>query len=244
MSQESQALSAAGRTVGSFGRITPTMFGGAGFGGAAPEGPGSRYILPQFEERTSYGTKIRDPYSKLFEDRIVFLGVQIDDTSADDIMAQLLVLESQDPERDITIYINSPGGSQTALTAIYDTMQYIKPQIQTVCLGQAASAAAVLLGAGSPGKRLALPNARVLIHQPAMEGGGYAQASDIEIHANELIRMREWLEETLAKHSGRTVDQVRNDIERDKILTAAEAKEYGLVDQVLESRKAPVVASV
>jgi len=130
------------------------------------------------------------------------------------------------------------------MTAIYDTMQYIKPQIQTVCLGQAASAAAVLLGAGSPGKRLALPNARVLIHQPAMEGGGYAQASDIEIHANELIRMREWLEETLAKHSGRTVDQVRNDIERDKILTAAEAKEYGLVDQVLESRKAPVVASV
>jgi ATP-dependent Clp protease protease subunit len=126
------------------------------------------------------------------------------------------------------------------MTAIYDTMQYIKPQIQTVCLGQAASAAAVLLGAGSPGKRLALPNARILIHQPAMEGGGYAQASDIEIQANELIRMREWLEETLAKHSGRTVDQVRVDIERDKILTAAEALEYGLVDQVLASRKGVV----
>ena len=201
----------------------------------------SRYILPSFEERTAYGYKRQDPYAKLFEDRIVFLGVQIDDASADDVMAQLLVLESQDPDRDIVMYINSPGGSFTAMTAIYDTMQYIKPQIQTVCLGQAASAAAVLLGAGTPGKRLALPNARVLIHQPAMEGGGYAQASDIEIHANELIRMREWLEETLAKHTGREVDQVRNDIERDKILTAAEALEYGLVDQVLASRKAAVL---
>jgi len=211
-------------------------------GHALPYGaPTGRYVLPQFEERTAYGFKRQDPYTKLFEDRIIFLGVQVDDASADDVMAQLLVLESTDPDRDIILYINSPGGSFTAMTAIYDTMQYIKPQIQTVCLGQAASAAAVLLGAGSPGKRLALPNARVLIHQPAMEGGGYAQASDIEIHANELIRMREWLEETLAKHSGRTVDQVRNDIERDKILTAAEAMEYGLVDQVLASRKAATV---
>ena len=227
MSIESQYLSSAVRLAG---------------GQALPYGaPTGRYVLPQFEERTAYGFKRQDPYTKLFEDRIIFLGVQVDDASADDVMAQLLVLESTDPDRDIILYINSPGGSFTAMTAIYDTMQYIKPQIQTVCLGQAASAAAVLLGAGSPGKRLALPNARVLIHQPAMEGGGYAQASDIEIHANELIRMREWLEETLAKHSGRTVDQVRNDIERDKILTAAEAKEYGLVDQVLESRKAPVV---
>ena len=158
--------------------------------------PAARYVLPQFEERTAYGFKRQDPYTKLFEDRIIFLGVQVDDASADDVMAQLLVLESTDPDRDIILYINSPGGSFTALTAIYDTMQYIKPQIQTVCLGQAASAAAVLLAAGSPGKRLALPNARVLIHQPAMEGGGYAQASDIEIHANELIRMREWLELT------------------------------------------------
>ena len=224
MSIESQYLSSAARLAG---------------GQALPYGaPTGRYVLPQFEERTAYGFKRQDPYTKLFEDRIIFLGVQVDDASADDVMAQLLVLESTDPDRDIILYINSPGGSFTAMTAIYDTMQYIKPQIQTVCLGQAASAAAVLLGAGSPGKRLALPNARVLIHQPAMEGGGYAQASDIEIHANELIRMREWLEETLAKHSGRTVDQVRNDIERDKILTAAEAKEYGLVDQVLESRKA------
>ncbi len=203
--------------------------------------PSSRYVLPQFEERTAYGFKRQDPYTKLFEDRIIFLGVQVDDASADDIMAQLLVLESQDPDRDITLYINSPGGSFTALTAIYDTMQYIKPQIQTVCLGQAASAAAVLLAAGAPGKRLALPNARVLIHQPAMEGGGYAQASDIEIHAAELIRMREWLEETIAHHSGQSVERVRTDIERDKILTAQQAHEYGLVDQVLASRKGVTV---
>jgi ATP-dependent Clp protease protease subunit len=202
--------------------------------------PTSRYVLPQYEERTAYGFKRQDPYTKLFEDRIIFLGVQVDDASADDVMAQLLVLESQDPDRDITLYINSPGGSFTALTAIYDTMQYIKPEITTVCLGQAASAAAVLLAAGSPGKRLALPNARILIHQPAMGGeGGGGQASDLESPANEIMRMREWLEETLAHHSGRTKEQISADIERDKILTAKAALEYGLVDQVLESRKAP-----
>jgi ATP-dependent Clp protease protease subunit len=212
----------------------------AGPGGLAPTSPSGRYVLPQFEERTAYGFKRQDPYTKLFEDRIIFLGVQVDDASADDVMAQLLVLESTDPDRDITLYINSPGGSFTALTAIYDTMQYIKPHIVTVCLGQAASAAAVLLAAGSPGKRLALPNARVLIHQPAMEGGGYAQASDIEIHANELIRMREWLEETLSHHTGRDLELVRKDIERDKILTAQQAAEYGIVDQVLASRKGVV----
>lgn len=200
--------------------------------------PSSRYILPEFEERTSYGFKRHNPYTKLFEDRIVFLGVQVDDASADDIMAQLLVLESQDPDRDITMYINSPGGSFTALTAIYDTMQYIRPQIQTVCLGQAASAAAVLLAAGAPGKRLALPNARILIHQPASGGGGQGQASDIEIQAREIMRMREWLEETLAKHTGRELAKVNKDIDRDKILTAAEAKDYGIIDQVLTSRKA------
>jgi ATP-dependent Clp protease protease subunit len=199
--------------------------------------PSSRYILPQFEERTAYGFKRLDPYTKLFEDRIIFLGVQVDDASADDVMAQLIVLESQDPERDIIMYINSPGGAFTALTAIYDTMQYIKPDIQTVCLGQAASAAAVLLAAGAKGKRLALPNARVLIHQPAMAGGDYGQASDIEIQANEVLRMRGWLEETIARHSNRSVEQVRSDIERDKILTADQAVEYGLVDQVLGSRK-------
>ncbi|MBN6778553.1 ATP-dependent Clp protease proteolytic subunit [Pseudoclavibacter alba] len=199
--------------------------------------PGSRYILPSFEERTAYGYKRQDPYAKLFEDRIVFLGVQVDDASADDVMAQLLVLESQDPDRDITMYINSPGGSFTAMTAIYDTMQYIRPQVQTVCLGQAASAAAVLLAAGQPGKRLALPNARILIHQPATGDAGHGQASDIEIQAKEVLRMRTWLEEALARHSGQDVAKVNEDIERDKILSAQEAKDYGLVDQVLTSRK-------
>lgn len=210
------------------------------YGDAAPSThmPVARYVVPQYEERTPYGYKRQDPYTKLFEDRIIFLGTQVDDTSADDVMAQLLVLESQDPDGLITMYINSPGGSFTALTAIYDTMQYIRPEIQTVCLGQAASAAAVLLAAGSPGRRLALPNARVLIHQPAMSGQGYGQASDIEIQANEVQRMREWLEETIAKHSGKSAEEVSRDIERDKILTAEQAREYGLVDTVLESRKA------
>jgi ATP-dependent Clp protease, protease subunit len=216
------------------------MLGGSGLGGQAFGGvqaPGARYILPSFEERTAYGYKRQDPYAKLFEDRIIFLGVQVDDASADDIMAQLLVLESQDPDRDIVMYINSPGGSFTAMTAIYDTMQYIRPQIQTVVLGQAASAAAVLTAAGTPGKRLALPNARILIHQPAVGEAGQGQASDIEIQANEIMRMRTWLEETLARHSNRSVEQVNKDIDRDKILSAEEALEYGLIDQVLTSRK-------
>ena len=209
---------------------------------SAVAAPSSRYVLPQFEERTAYGFKRQDPYTKLFEDRVIFLGVQVDDASANDVMAQLLVLEASDPDRDITLYINSPGGSFTAMTAIYDTMQYIRPDIQTVCLGQAASAAAVLLAAGTPGKRLALPNARVLIHQPALAGGDYGQASDIEIQANEVLRMRTWLEDTLASHTGRTTQQVRLDIERDKILSAEGPREYGLVDQVLESRKATALA--
>ncbi len=208
--------------------------------GTAPQTPSSRYILPTFEERTAYGYKRQDPYAKLFEDRVVFLGVQVDDASADDIMAQLLVLESQDPDRDIMMYINSPGGSFTAMTAIYDTMQYIRPQISTVVLGQAASAAAVIAAAGAPGKRLALPNARILIHQPATSGGSGGQASDIEIQAAEVLRMRTWLEETLARHSNRSVEQVNRDIERDKILNGAEALEYGLVDQVLSTRKQQV----
>jgi len=233
VSEAYEAIRAAGRTAGVLGGVAG-MPGMLGVPGGAPA---SRYILPQFEERTSYGTKVRDPYSKLFEDRIIFLGVQIDDASADDIMAQLLVLESQDPDRDITLYINSPGGSQTALTAIYDTMQYIKPHVQTVCLGQAASAAAVLLAAGQPGKRLALPNARVMIHQPRIEGGSRAQASDIEIYAEEILRMREWLENTLAHHTGRDAAKVREDIERDTFLSAQEALDYGIVDQVLASRK-------
>jgi ATP-dependent Clp protease, protease subunit len=210
-------------------------FGGTAFGGMPA--PGSRYILPSFEERTAYGYKRQDPYAKLFEDRIIFLGVQVDDASADDIMAQLLVLESMDPDRDIMMYINSPGGSFTAMTAIYDTMLYIRPQIQTVVLGQAASAAAVIAAAGTPGRRLALPNARVLIHQPAMGEAGHGQASDIEIQAAEILRMRSWLEETLSKHSNRSLEQVNTDIDRDKILSAEEAREYGLIDQVLTSRK-------
>jgi ATP-dependent Clp protease protease subunit len=205
--------------------------------GIASQTPESRYILPTFEERTAYGYKRQDPYAKLFEDRIIFLGVQIDDASADDVMAQLLVLESQDPDRDIVMYINSPGGSFTAMTAIYDTMQYIRPHIQTVVLGQAASAAAVITAGGTEGKRLALPNARILIHQPAAGSEGASQASDIEIQAREIQRMREWLEETLSKHSNRTAEQVHKDIDRDKILSADEAVEYGLIDQVLTSRK-------
>jgi ATP-dependent Clp protease protease subunit len=197
--------------------------------------PQSRYVLPEFRERTSTGERIHNPYTKLFEERIIFLGVQIDDASADDVMAQLLCLESMDPERDIQIYINSPGGSYTAMTAIYDTMQFVKPQVQTVCLGQAASAAAVLLAAGAPGKRFALPHARVLIHQPYTEGGG--QGSDIEIQANEILRMRTEMEGILAHHTGRSLEDIQKDIERDKILTAADAKEYGVVDQVITSRK-------
>jgi ATP-dependent Clp protease, protease subunit len=198
--------------------------------------PSSRYIVPEFRERTANGERVHNPYTKLFEERIIFLGVQIDDASADDVMAQLLTLESMDPDRDIQIYINSPGGSYTAMTAIYDTMQFVKPQVQTVCLGQAASAAAVLLAAGTPGKRFALPHARVLIHQPYTEGGG--QGSDIEIQANEILRMRKEMEGILSKHTGRSEEQIELDIERDKILTADMAKEYGIIDQVINSRKA------
>jgi ATP-dependent Clp protease protease subunit len=196
----------------------------------------SRYIIPSFVERTTYGVKEMNPYNKLFEERIIFLGVQIDDASANDVMAQLFTLESIDPERDISIYINSPGGSYTAMTAIYDTMQFVRCDIQTVCIGQAASAAAVLLSAGTPGKRAALPHSRILIHQPATEGG-YGQASDIEIQANEILRIREEMETILSKHSGQDVEKVRRDIERDRFLTAEEAKTYGLIDDIIESRK-------
>ncbi len=197
--------------------------------------PSARYILPEFRERSANGERVHNPYTKLFEERIIFLGVQIDDASADDVMAQLLCLESMDPDRDISIYINSPGGSYTAMTAIYDTMQFVKPEIQTVCLGQAASAAAVLLAAGQKGKRHALPHARILIHQPYSEGGG--QGSDIEIQANEVLRMRSEMEGIISEHTGRKVAEIQKDIERDKILTAADAKDYGIIDQVIESRK-------
>ena len=198
--------------------------------------PQMRYVLPQFRERTAQGERIMDPYAKLFEERIIFLGVQIDDASADDVMAQLLCLESMDPDREINIYINSPGGSYTAMTAIYDTIQFIKPAVSTVCLGQAASAAALLLASGSAGKRFALPHARILIHQPYTEGGG--QGSDIEIQANEILRMRSEMENILALHTNQPLEQIQRDIERDKILTADQAKEYGIVDSVIQSRKA------
>ncbi|RLV55184.1 ATP-dependent Clp protease proteolytic subunit [Aeromicrobium phragmitis] len=196
------------------------------------------YYIPQWEERTSYGFRRIDPYAKLFEERIVFLGTPISDDVANAVTAQLLCLQSMDPDRDISIYINSPGGSFTALTAIYDTMRYIKPDVQTFCLGQAASAAAVLLAAGSPGKRFALPSSRVLIHQPYTEGTG-GQISDLEIQANEILRMRQMLENMIAEASGKSTEEVSRDVERDKILTAAEAKDYGIIDQVLDTLKTP-----
>ncbi|MDN5853848.1 MAG: ATP-dependent Clp protease proteolytic subunit [Actinomycetia bacterium] len=194
------------------------------------------YYIPQWEERTSYGFRRVDPYTKLFEDRIIFIGTAISDEVANAVMAQLLCLQQMDPDRDIQIYINSPGGSLTALTAIYDTMRYLKPDIQTVCLGQAASAAAILLAAGTPGKRMTLPNSRILIHQPYTEGM-YGQSSDLEIQAREIIRMREQLEQMIAENTGKSQDEVSRDVERDKILTAEEAVEYGLVDQILGTLK-------
>lgn len=198
--------------------------------------PRADYIIPQWEERTSYGVRRMDPYTKLFEERIIFLGTPISDEIANAVMSQLLVLQSMDADRQVSIYLNSPGGSFTALTAIYDTMQYIKPDVQTVCLGQAASAAAVLLAAGAKGKRLALPNSRILIHQPAMGGEGtYGQSSDLEIQAQEILRIRSLMEQMLADHTGQPVEKISEDIERDKYLTAEEAVEYGIIDDILRS---------
>jgi len=212
----------------------------AGFAAPVAEGmpfaPAMDYYIPQWEERTSYGMRRIDPYTKLFEDRIIFLGTPISDEVANAVMAQLLCLQSMDAERQISIYINSPGGSFTALTAIYDTMRYIKPDVQTVCLGQAASAAAVILAAGTKGKRLALPNSRILIHQPATEGG-YGQSSDLEITAREILRIRSLMESMLAGDTGKSTEEVSRDIERDKYLTAEEAKEYGIIDDILDSLK-------
>lgn len=205
-------------------------------GGLAPIGPQMDYYIPQWEERTSYGVRRVDPYTKLFEDRIIFLGSPISDDIANAVMSQLLVLQNMDAERPISIYLNSPGGSFTALTAIYDTMRYIQPQIQTICLGQAASAAAVLLAAGTKGRRLALPNSRILIHQPATEGG-YGQSSDLEIQAKEIMRIRTLMEQMLAEDTGQPLEKISADIERDKYLTAEEAKEYGIIDEILTSLK-------
>jgi ATP-dependent Clp protease protease subunit len=201
------------------------------------------YYIPQWEERTSYGYRRIDPYAKLFEERIIFLGTPISDDVANAVMAQLLCLQQMDPDRDVQIYINSPGGSFTAMSAIYDTMRYLKPDVQTVCLGQAASAAAVILAAGTKGKRMALPNSRILIHQPATEGASYGQSSDIEIQANEILRMRALLEKMISDNSNKSLEEVSHDIERDKVLTSEAAVEYGLIDTILETLKTPVPRS-
>ncbi|ARH94635.1 MULTISPECIES: ATP-dependent Clp protease proteolytic subunit [Streptomyces] len=199
--------------------------------------PTARYVLPEFTERTSQGTRTMDPYSKLLSERIVFLGTPIDDAAANDVMAQLIHLEHAAPERDISLYINSPGGSLTAMTAVYDTMRFVSCDVETVCLGQAASAAAVLLAAGTPGKRLALPGARVLIHQPSLDEPIEGQATDLQIQAEELLRGRAMLEEMLARHTGQPRDRIAADIERDKIFDAPAALEYGLIDGLTRNRK-------
>ncbi|MFG3257637.1 ATP-dependent Clp protease proteolytic subunit [Streptomyces sp. NPDC048172] len=202
-----------------------------------PTRPEARYVLPEFTERTSNGYRNLDPYSKLLDERIIFLGTQIDDISANDVMAQLMHLEHADPDQDIQLYINSPGGSFTAMTAIYDTMQFVTCDIMTVCLGQAASAASVLLAAGAPGKRLALPGARILIHQPRVAEPLQGQTTDLEIHAREMQRTRDMLEELYVKHTGQPLERISRDIERDKVFGAEEAIVYGLIDSVTASRK-------
>jgi ATP-dependent Clp protease, protease subunit len=197
--------------------------------------PVSDYLVPVVVEQTSRGERSFDIYSRLLKERIVFLGTPLDDTVANLVMAQLLHLESEDPERDINLYINSPGGSVTSLLAVYDTMQYIKPDVVTICMGQAASAAAVLLAAGTKGKRFGLPHSRILIHQPS--GGAEGQSVDIEIQAREILRMRRMLDEILATHTGQPVEKVSRDTDRDFIMTAEEAKAYGLIDDIIESRR-------
>src|SRR4029450_13772075 len=197
--------------------------------------PVSDYLVPVVVEQTSRGERSFDIYSRLLKERIVFLGTPLDDTVANLVMAQLLHLESEDPERDINLYINSPGGSVTSLLAVYDTMQYIKPDVVTICMGQAASAAAVLLAAGTKGKRFGLPHSRILIHQPS--GGAEGQSVDIEIQAREILRMRRMLDEILAAHTGQPIDKVSHDTDRDFIMTAEQAKEYGLIDDIIASRE-------
>jgi ATP-dependent Clp protease protease subunit len=203
------------------------------------ERPAARYVLPELTERTSTGVRTMDPYSKLLSERIVFLGTPIDDTAANDVIAQLIHLEHAAPDQDVSLYINSPGGSFGAMTAIYDTMHFVSCDIETICLGQAASAAAVLLAAGTPGKRLALPGARVLIHQAAFGEPVEGTTSDLEIQAGELLRTQALLEEMLVRHTGRSADRIRADIDRDTIFDATAAVAYGLVDQITRSRKRP-----
>ncbi|MFJ8199651.1 ATP-dependent Clp protease proteolytic subunit [Streptomyces sp. NPDC096152] len=202
--------------------------------------PSARYVLPEFTEHTSAGRRTLDPYSKLLEERIVLLGTPVDDTSANDVAAQFIHLEHQSPDRDISLYLNSPGGSFTAATAIYDTMRFVTCDVETICLGQVASSAALLLAAGTPGKRYALPGARVVLDQPALPEPTEGQASDLAIRAEELLRTRARLEELLARHTGRTPEQVHADLERTTVLDARGALEYGLVDRIVESRKGPV----
>ena len=192
------------------------------------------YLVPTVVENSTRGERAYDLYSRLLRERIIFLGTPIDDTIANLICAQMLFLESEDPDKDINLYINSPGGDITGLLAIYDTMKYIKPDVSTFCFGQAASAAAVLLGAGTKGKRFALPHARVLLHQPW--GGVGGQASDIEIQAREMMRMKDMLNGLLAHDTGQTVEKITSDTDRDYIISAAEAVEYGLIDEVISRR--------
>jgi ATP-dependent Clp protease protease subunit len=192
------------------------------------------YLVPTVVEQTNRGERAYDLYSRLLKENIIFLGTPIDDTVANLVCAQLLHLESENPDKDINIYINSPGGDITALFAIYDTMSFIKPDISTICFGQAASAAAVLLAAGTKGKRMALPHARVLLHQPYAQAGG--QATDVELAAREILRMRTVLEEIIADHTGQTVDKIHSDTDRDFVMNAAEAKVYGIIDDVITSR--------
>ncbi len=187
-------------------------------------------------EQTSRGERAYDIYSRLLRDNIIFLGTPVDDQIANLIIAQLLFLEAEDAEKDIALYINSPGGSITAGMAIYDTMQFIRPDVTTICIGQAASMAALLLCAGSPGKRYALPNSRILIHQPSM-GGLSGQATDIDIHAREILRMREITNQLLAKHTGQRLDKVEKDVERDFIMNAQQSKEYGIIDDIIYQHK-------
>jgi ATP-dependent Clp protease protease subunit len=193
------------------------------------------YMVPIVIEQTNRGERSFDIYSRLLKERIVFLGTPIDDQVANLVMAQLLHLESDDPEKDVNLYINSPGGDITSLFAVYDTMQYIKPDVSTICMGQAASAAAVLLAAGASGKRYALPHSRVLIHQP--HGGAQGQAVDIEIQAKEILRYRKLLDELLARHTGQPLDKIAKDTDRDFIMTSEQAKEYGIIDEVISTRK-------
>jgi ATP-dependent Clp protease, protease subunit len=195
------------------------------------------YLVPIVIEQTNRGERSFDIYSRLLSERIVFLGTPVDDQVANLVMAQLLHLESDDPDKDISLYINSPGGDITSLFAIYDTMQYIKPDVSTICMGQAASAAAVLLAAGTKGKRYALPHSRVLIHQP--HGGAQGQAVDIEIQAKEILRYRKLLDEILARHTGQTLEKIGKDTDRDFIMTSEQAKEYGIIDEVISARKLP-----